>query len=66
MHNDLTKNETLLLQGLADGRTGLQITVELNYSKWTTRDWMRSIVKKLEANNRTHAVAIAMRRGLIK
>lgn len=61
----LTAREIALLQDLANGKKTWQISAELNFAEDTLRDWMSKILVKLQAKNRTHAVAIAYRLGLI-
>jgi DNA-binding NarL/FixJ family response regulator len=61
----LTAREIALLQDLANGKKTWQISAELNFAENTLRDWMSKILVKLQAKNRTHAVAIAYRLGLI-
>ena len=42
------------------------IAGELNISEETVKAHMRSILAKLSANDRTHAVMIALKRGIIE
>ena len=42
------------------------IADHLNLSEETIKGHMRSILSKLGANDRTHALAIALKRGIIE
>ncbi|RYE52479.1 MAG: LuxR family transcriptional regulator, partial [Rhizobiaceae bacterium] len=61
----LTHREVQALSNMADGLTSPEIAELLNVAP-TTIDWYgASVQEKLEAKNRIHAVAIAIRKGLI-
>lgn len=61
----LTHREVQALSNMADGMTSPEIAELLNVAP-TTIDWYgASVQDKLEARNRIHAVALAIRRGLI-
>ena len=57
--------ELQVLQHLADGLTTAAVARELFLSPATVRTYTEHAMHKLEADNRVHAVAIAMRLGLI-
>ncbi len=61
----LTERELECLARAALGHTDNEIGSALNRSPTTARFHMDNAVRKLGARNRTHAVAIAVRRGLI-
>lgn len=61
----LTARELQVLRSLADGRTDQQIAGLLALSHKTIGHHVGRIMVKLDANNRAHAVAIAVRRSLI-
>jgi DNA-binding NarL/FixJ family response regulator len=46
--------------------THKEVVVQLGISKETVKARMKSILAKLSANDRTHAVMIAVTRGIIK
>ncbi|MEW6184986.1 MAG: helix-turn-helix transcriptional regulator [Thermodesulfobacteriota bacterium] len=48
------------------GKSNCDISKILNISERTVKFHMDRIMKKLDAMNRTHAVAIFLREGLIK
>ena len=51
---------------IAQGRTTEEMARQLGVSINTIRDHVRHILLKLHAVDRAHAVAIAMREGLIR
>lgn len=61
----LTAREAQVLNGVAQGLGNGDIAAQLAISEDTVKGHMRSIMDKLKARNRTHAVAIAMQRGVI-
>jgi DNA-binding NarL/FixJ family response regulator len=61
----LSARETEVLQLLANGLTTKAAAAELFLSPTTVRSYAESGMEKLEAGNRTHAVAEALRRHLI-
>jgi DNA-binding NarL/FixJ family response regulator len=61
----LTTREIEVLKLVAMGMSNKSIAVELEISADTTKTHMRSILSKLGANDRTHAVMIGMKRGIL-
>ena len=61
----LTRFELDVLQRAADGQETAETARQLCYSTETVKSSFRGIYRKLNANNRTHAVAIAFRLGFI-
>ncbi len=61
----LTEREIDVLQLVAAGRSNKIIADELSISEETVKSHMKSIMSKLSANDRTHAVTIAMKRGIL-
>lgn len=64
-HMRLTSRERDVLMCVAAGMSNKVIARELKISVETTKSHMRSILSKFDAANRTHAVAIALRLGLL-
>ena len=62
----LTDRQIQLLQLAADGRSNIAIARELGLSLDTVKTHMSNIRTRLIANNRTQAVVIAIRGGLVK
>jgi DNA-binding NarL/FixJ family response regulator len=67
-HTDdaLSQREIEVLQRVAAGGANKIVAGELNISEETVKAHMRSILAKLSANDRTHAVTIALKRGIIE
>jgi DNA-binding NarL/FixJ family response regulator len=61
----LTEREIEVLRKVAAGTSNKIIAMELVVSEATVKTHMKSILSKLGANDRTHAVTIAMKRGFI-
>ena len=61
----LTDREMQVLRGVASGKSNKLIAVELAITEGTVKTHMKSILPKLSANDRTHAVTIALRRGIL-
>jgi len=53
------------LQQVAAGNANKIVAINLCVSEDTVKTHMRSILSKLGANDRTHAVTIALKRGII-
>jgi DNA-binding NarL/FixJ family response regulator len=62
---DLTPRELQVLRLIRDGNKNKQIADQLCISENTVAFHIKKIVDKLGANDRTHAVTIAVRRGLL-
>ena len=67
-HSDdaLTEREIEVLREVAAGNANKMVAQLLNISEETVKAHMRSILSKLAANDRTHAVTIAVKRGIIE
>jgi DNA-binding NarL/FixJ family response regulator len=61
----LTPREREILQLLADGMSNADVAQRLFISQETVKSHVRHILAKLEADTRTHAVAIALRDAII-
>jgi DNA-binding NarL/FixJ family response regulator len=64
-HDLLTPRERQILQLLADGMSNADVAAKLFISQETVKSHVRHILAKLEADTRTHAVAIALRESII-
>ena len=62
----LTKREIQLLHWMVEGHSNRVIAKELFISENTVKYHIRNIFQKLEVQNRTEAVAYALREGLIR
>lgn len=63
---DLTQRELEVLRLVRDGNRNKQIADQLSISETTVNFHIKNIIDKLQANDRTHAVTIAVRRGLLE
>jgi DNA-binding NarL/FixJ family response regulator len=63
--DDLTEREVEVLRQVASGSANKIIADKLEISEETVKAHMKKILSKLGANDRTHAVAIALKRGII-
>jgi DNA-binding NarL/FixJ family response regulator len=61
----LTEREVEVLRRVAAGKPNKLIAVELDISEGTVKTHMKSILPKLDASDRTHAVMIALKRGIL-
>ena len=61
----LTERELDVLRRVAAGNSNKIVADMLTITEETVKSHMRSILSKLSANDRTHAVTIALRRGII-
>jgi two-component system NarL family response regulator len=63
---ELTSRELDVLRLLVEGRSNKEIGAALLIAEGTVRAHLNSIFQKLDAQDRTHAATIAIRRGLIR
>jgi DNA-binding NarL/FixJ family response regulator len=61
----LTSRETEVLKLIAAGNPNKEIAAQLSISEETVKSRVKNILAKLHANDRTHAVTIGLRRGII-
>ena len=64
--DDLTARELEVLRLIRDGHRNKQIANEMGIAEATVNFHIKNLVDKLGANDRTHAVTIAVRRGLLQ
>jgi len=62
----LSERESEVLMSVAAGNSNKIVADKLSISEETVKTHMRSILSKLGANDRTHAVTIAVKRGVIR
>lgn len=63
--DDLSSREIEVLSAVAAGRSNKIVADHLSISEDTVKGHMKNIMAKLGANDRTHAVLIAMKRGFL-
>ena len=61
----LSAREIELLNLVADGNTNRQIATKMFWSERTVKRKLSDVLRKLDATDRAHAVAVAMRHGLL-
>jgi DNA-binding NarL/FixJ family response regulator len=61
----LTEREVEILRCVAGGKSNKLIAAELAISESTVKAHLKSILPKLDASGRTHAVMIALKRGIL-
>jgi two-component system response regulator DegU len=59
----LSPREGEILRHIAEGNSNKRIAYALGISEQTIKNYIGSIMRKLNANDRTHAVVLAMRKG---
>lgn len=62
----LTPGEVAVLRLIAAGNANKQIASQLALAEDTVKSRVKSILSKLDANDRTHAAIIGLRRGIIE
>jgi DNA-binding NarL/FixJ family response regulator len=62
----LTSRELEVLRGVARGNSNREIANELDITEDTVKAHMKSILSKLDAKDRTHAVVVALKRGILE
>lgn len=62
----LTPREIDVLRLVASGKANKIIAADLSLTEETVKSHIRNILSKLGANDRTHAVAIGLKRGIIQ
>lgn len=64
--DDLTTRELEVLKQIRAGNRNKEIAFQLSISETTVNFHVRNLMDKLRANDRAHAVAIAIRRGFLE
>lgn len=62
----LTPRQEEVLRGVAEGKSNLEIAKALFVSEGTVKAHVKAILQKLGARDRTQAITIAIRRGLVR
>jgi DNA-binding NarL/FixJ family response regulator len=61
----LTERELEVLEQVAAGNPNKIVAAQLSIAEDTVKGHVKAILAKLGANDRTHAVTIALKRGII-
>lgn len=62
----LTPRQTEVLRCLSEGKSNLEVAQALFISEGTVKAHVKAILAKLDARDRTQALMIAFRRGLLR
>jgi DNA-binding NarL/FixJ family response regulator len=62
----LSPAEVRVLRLIAEGKSNREIAARLLTTEDASKNHVKSILSKLDANDRTHAVVIALKRGIIE
>ena len=63
---DLSQREIEILKQVAEGSRNKEIAVHFSLSEETVKSHMKNILEKLGASDRTQAVSLAVRRGIME
>lgn len=63
---DLTSREVEVLEGVSEGQSNADIATSLGVAEKTVKNHLSNVFAKLGATDRTHAVTIALQRGIIE
>lgn len=61
----LTTREQEMLRLMAQGNSTREVARQMSYSERTIKNVLQDVCIRLDARNRTHAVALALRQGWI-
>jgi DNA-binding NarL/FixJ family response regulator len=64
--DSITTRELDVLRAVANGNSNKIIASDLHISEHTVKNHLKSILSKLNASDRTHAVMIALKRGFLE
>jgi DNA-binding NarL/FixJ family response regulator len=64
--DSLTAREIDVLRLIAGGNANKEIAAQLSLTEETVKGHVKNILAKLDANDRTHAVTIGLKRGIIE
>ena len=62
----MSSREIEVLRLIAAGNANKEIAAQLSITEETVKSHVTNILAKLSANDRTHAVTIALKRGIIQ
>ena len=66
MDTALTPREISVLKLIAGGNANKEIAAQLHISEESVKGYVKNILQKLGVNDRTHAVTIGLKRGIIE
>jgi len=62
----ITRRQAEILLLIRDGKTNAEIADLLECSPWTIKNHIQNILRRLNTNSRAHAIAVAMRKGILR
>ncbi len=62
----LTERELAILQEMVQGKTNKEIAETMFLAEGTVKNYVSAIIEKLQANDRTQAAILALKRGLAR
>jgi DNA-binding CsgD family transcriptional regulator len=65
-YQSLSEREVEVLYWICLGKTNSEIAMILNISMYTVKNHVKNILKRMSANNRTHAAKSAIMEGILK
>jgi DNA-binding NarL/FixJ family response regulator len=66
LDDNLTAREAAVLRLVAVGKANKEIALAMSLSEETVKAHLKNIFAKLDVSDRTHAVTVAARRGIIE
>ncbi|MGM0437534.1 MAG: response regulator transcription factor [Bacillota bacterium] len=66
MKKELTDREMQTLEYMSQGMSNFEISLKLKISKNTVKNHVSSVLRKMNANNRTHAVVKALKKEIVE
>lgn len=64
-HISLSEKELMILHLLVEGYSNKEMAALMYSSEYTVRDYVKALMQKLNARNRTHVISLAFRSGLV-
>jgi DNA-binding CsgD family transcriptional regulator len=64
--SNITLREREILGLAAKGKTSAEIAEALHISSLTAQTHIKNAIRKMQASNKTHAVSLAIARGLVR
>jgi two-component system NarL family response regulator len=66
LYPDLTERELQVLQAMTEGKSNREVGADLFITEGTVKSHVNNILSKLGVSDRTHAVTLALKRGLVQ
>jgi two-component system NarL family response regulator len=66
LYPELTERELQVLQAMAEGKSNREVGRDLFITEGTVKSHVNNILSKLGVSDRTHAITLALKRGLVQ